>query len=324
MPQDVPQDVAEPDTPTAADTRRIVLVTGPSGAGRTTAIRVLEDLGFEAIDNLPLGLLPRLFKGPPHDKSLVLGVDARNRDFSPEALLEALSMIDRIDGPSPELLFIDCRPNVLLRRYSETRRRHPMAPSNSPEDGIRRELALLTTVRDAADLLLDTSEMSPHDLRRSLEKWFAADDQPGLAIEVQSFSYKRGLPATADMVLDCRFLSNPHWVDSLRAKDGRDPSVADHVRKDPRFAEFFAGLKKMANMLLPAYVSGGRSHFTIAFGCTGGRHRSVFITESLAEALADQGWRVSIRHRELDRELDQPTRAEHRVKTTADEEDSGT
>ncbi|WP_204112988.1 RNase adapter RapZ [Shimia biformata] len=283
-----------------AETHKVVLVTGPSGAGRTTAIRALEDLGFEAIDNLPLGMFKRLFNGPPLTKPIALGVDARNRDFSPEALLKAKAKLAQIDGISPELVFVDSAPAVLLRRYSETRRRHPLAPSAGPEEGIRRELAVLELVRPEADLLIDTSDLSPHDLRRTIEKWYGTGGGADLAVEVQSFSYKRGLPPGADMVIDCRFLSNPHWVAELRPLDGRDSAVAAHVAADPRFLQFFDRLSDLLQMLLPSYTAEGRAHFSVAFGCTGGRHRSVFVAQTLARTLADQGWQVSIRHRELD------------------------
>lgn len=279
----------------------LVLLTGPSGAGRSTAIKALEDVGFETIDNLPIGLLDRLLSDEPLNGPMALGLDVRNRDFSPQALLDALHLLERVPGALPELLYLDCRAEVLTRRYSETRRRHPMAPDGEPAEGIRHELALFERVKDRADTLIDTSELSPHDLRAAVEERFAPQEGQALALTVNSFSYKRGLPQGADMVFDCRFLRNPHWQPDLRPMDGGDAPVADYVAADPAFAPFFSSLSSMLEGLLPAYVSEGRSHLMISFGCTGGRHRSVFVAESTATALAQQGWRVSIRHRELKR-----------------------
>ncbi|GAA6210023.1 RNase adapter RapZ [Cognatishimia sp. WU-CL00825] len=277
---------------------RLVLVTGPSGAGRSTAIKTLEDIGFEAIDNLPLGLVERLFSGPPLQRSLALGLDARNRDFSPRALLELLQDLESHD---PELLYLDCSREILQRRYSETRRRHPMSPNESAAVGIDREKELLVPVRDCADALIDTSELTIHALRQELERRFAPQTGRLLAVSLVSFSYKRGLPQGLDIVHDCRFLRNPYWDPSLRDLTGKDPEVAAYVAQDERFENFFLKLSEFLSFLLPAYRAEGKSHLTIGLGCTGGQHRSVFVTEKLAEALAPGGWQVSIRHREIDR-----------------------
>ncbi len=284
----------------------MMLITGPSGAGRSTAIRALEDMGYEAIDNLPLGLLPRLLSAPPGhaqelERPLALGVDTRNRDFSPQALIDAVGTLDAFRAGHVQLLYVDCRPGVLLRRFSETRRRHPLAPTESAQIGIARELDLLREVRARADILIDTSEMSPHDLRAELERLILPQDRGGLSVSVHSFSYKRGLPRGADIVLDCRFLRNPYWEEALRPLDGRAPEVAAFVAGDPRFATFHAQLTQMVAFLLPGYEDEGKSYLSIALGCTGGQHRSVALAESLARTLADGGWQVSIRHRELER-----------------------
>ena len=199
------------------------------------------------------------------------------------------------------MLYLDSRSDVLLRRYSETRRRHPLAPGESPLEGIEQEIDLLVPVRARADILIDTSDMTPHGLRAEIERWFAPENGQKLGLTVQSFSYKRGLPAGVDLVFDCRFLRNPYWDPSLRTKNGLDDDVAAYVGADARFDTFFAKLTDMVDMLLPAYLEEGRSHVSIGFGCTGGQHRSVFTAERLAAALAQQGWQVSIRHRELDR-----------------------
>jgi len=289
-------------TPSKIDPRqRLVLVTGPSGAGRSTAINALEDSGYEAIDNLPLSLLPRLLQGPVHDRALALGLDTRNREFSTAGLLETIENLSDDPNFDFDVLYVDCSDNVLLRRFSETRRRHPMAGVDDPLRGIGREKAMLRTVRARANILIDSSELSPHDMRAEITRLCALDVNQSLSVTVHSFSYKRGLPRSADMVLDCRFLRNPHWEEELRAMTGLDEPVARYVADDPRYRAFFAQITDMCETLLPAYLEEGKSHFTIAFGCTGGRHRSVALTEATAQMLALAGWQVSCRHRELQR-----------------------
>ncbi|KIC34996.1 RNase adapter RapZ [Leisingera sp. ANG-M7] len=275
-----------------------VLVTGPSGAGRTTAINVLEDLGFEAIDNLPLRLLPGLFDAAAAPRPMALGLDSRNRDFSPRALLDVIDMLSGRRELELTVLYLDAHPDVLLRRYSETRRRHPLAPAESPGEGVRRELDLMAPIRDRADILLETSDMNVHQLKAEIERWFAPGGRT-LALSVQSFSYKRGMPHGIDMVFDCRFLANPYWDPGLRALNGQDPAVQEYVRADLRFQPFFDRVLDLTRLLLPAYREEGKSHLSIAFGCTGGQHRSVTMAETLAKALAEDGLQVSIRHREL-------------------------
>ncbi|AVO38415.1 RNase adapter RapZ [Pukyongiella litopenaei] len=282
---------------------QVILVTGPSGAGRSTAINVLEDLQFETIDNLPLNLLPRLLDGPAPNRPLALGIDTRNRDFSTAGLLDMIDRLSRRPGTELTVLYIDCREDVLLRRFSETRRRHPMAPAESPGIGIARELSLLSDIRGRADILVDTSDLNVHQLRAEIERWLAPASGPALAVTVQSFSYKRGLPRGIDMVFDCRFLANPYWQPDLRDLDGRDAAVAAHVRADARFAPFFERVLDLTQLLLPAYREEGKAHLSIGFGCTGGQHRSVALAEALAMALAEQGQQVSIRHRELEERL---------------------
>lgn len=281
-------------------THRVIMVTGASGAGRTTAVRALEDAGFEAIDNLPLSLLPRLLDGPTIGRPLALGVDVRNRDFSAATLLEAVERYSRDPSVQMELMFLDCRSDVLVRRYSETRRRHPLAPETAPSEGIDHEIEILRPVRDRADLLIDTSEMTPHDLKAEVERWYADKDARKMSVMIQSFSYKRGVPRGVDMVFDCRFLRNPHWEPALRNLDGRDQAVRAYVEGDARYPQFFESLTAMVETLLPAFAEEGKSHLSIGFGCTGGQHRSVCIAENLANALAASDWQVSKRHRELD------------------------
>ncbi|ABV91958.1 uncharacterized P-loop ATPase protein UPF0042 [Dinoroseobacter shibae DFL 12 = DSM 16493] len=281
--------------------QKIVLVTGPSGAGRTTAIRALEDLGFEAIDNMPISLVPRLLDGPPLARPLALGLDARTRDFSVTAVADLLHLLAEDPRADAQLLFLDASPRVLTRRFSETRRRHPLAPLESPMDGIARETDLLAPIRARADVVIDTSELSPHDLRAEMLRWFGDRDSLRLAITVQSFSYKRGVPQGTDMVFDVRFLRNPYWEDTLRRLDGRDARVQDYVSADPRFDSFFDNIASLVRLLLPAYREEGKSHLSIGFGCTGGQHRSVTVAEKLSAALVAEGWQVSNRHLELSR-----------------------
>lgn len=287
---------------TPPKSQRLVLVTGASGAGRSTAIKVLEDAGFEGIDNLPLTLLPRLLDGPPLARPMALGIDPRNRDFSTGAFLELVDTLAGRPDLAAEVLFLDCREEILIRRFSETRRRHPLAPDESPEIGIAREMDMLGPIRSRAGILIDTSDLSPHDLKDQLLRWYDVGGAPKLSVSVQSFSYKRGLPSGVDTVFDVRFLRNPHWEPALRPLDGRNRAVASHVESDPRFAAFFAHITNLADLLLPAYLEEGKSHFAVAFGCTGGRHRSVAIAEKMGTALAAKGWQVSIRHRELERQ----------------------
>jgi UPF0042 nucleotide-binding protein len=280
---------------------RLVLVTGPSGAGRTTSLRVLEDLGYEIIDNLPITMIPRLLSGSPPDHPIALGIDVRNRDFSTHAVLDLIEAGQAGWSDRVKVLFLDCRPDVLLNRYSETRRRHPLSKQADPELGIAREIELLEPIRVRADVLIDTSDLSPHDLKADILAVFDRSDRTVLSVSVQSFSYKRGLPRGLDMVFDVRFLRNPHWEPELRGMTGQDAAVADYVARDARYATFFDKTRDLIEFLLPAYAEEGKAHLTIGFGCTGGRHRSVTMTESMAKALADRGWQVSIRHRELER-----------------------
>lgn len=283
------------------DRQKLVMVTGPSGAGRSSAIHALEDFGFEAIDNLPLSLIPRLFDGPPLVRPIALGLDTRNREFSLEALIDIVASIRDNPAIDAELLYLDCDASTLVQRFSETRRRHPLRPDETPLSGVQFELGLLAPLRESADVVIDTTRLTPHQLRSELKNWFAPVSGAPMVLSVQSFSYKRGLPRGVDMVFDCRFLANPHWEPALRAHDGRDADVAAYVASDPRFAEFFDRVHGLVASLLIPFVEEGKTALTIAFGCTGGKHRSVALAEKLAAALEDSGWKVSKRHRELDR-----------------------
>ena len=282
----------------AQNVRRLLLVTGPSGAGRTTATNALEDLGYEAIDNIPLSLVPNVID-QKLDKSLALVVDARNRDFSVVAFLALLDRLRQMSRAWPEVLYLDCRTDVLLRRFSETRRRHPMAPEGHPSLGIERENALLAPLKAQADFVIDSSDLSPHDLKKEVAGWFAVGEAVPLTLSLQSFSYKKGLPRDVDMVLDCRFLRNPHWDQELRPLNGLDAAVVDYIQCDLRYDEFFQRSLDLIRFLLPAYQDEGKSHLCVGLGCTGGRHRSVAVAVNLGQALAKWGGAVSIRHREI-------------------------
>jgi UPF0042 nucleotide-binding protein len=283
----------------------IVIMSGPAGAGRSTAIGALEDLGFEAIDNLPISFPPRLFAGGGVERPVVIGIDPRNRDFSVDRMLTALVEVEAAAGRAPVLVYLDCDAITLARRYSETRRRHPLSPHETAAVGIERELALLAPLRERADVLIDTRAMTPHELRAEMSRQFGEEDaaRGGLAVTLQSFSYRRGVPRGSDMVIDVRFLKNPHWDAALRPLDGRDAVVRAFVEADPAYAPFYGRLADLLKFLLPAYQAEGKAYFGLGLGCTGGRHRSVAVVEALAKTLASDGWQVSIRHRDLERAM---------------------
>lgn len=278
---------------------RTVIVTGMAGAGRSSALRILEDLGFEAVDNLPLPLLPRLLRSEEETaQDLALGIDTRSRRFAPQALLEEIRRPPEEAAP-PVLLFLDADEETLLRRFTETRRRHPLAQDRPVADGIARERRLLAPLREAADLVVDTSRLALPALRRLLESRFGGAHAPGLVITLLSFAYRNGLPREADLVFDVRFLANPHYEPGLRPLTGRDPEVGAFIAADEAFPSFERGLLSLLRQLLPRYRREGKSYLTIALGCTGGRHRSVFVAERIARCLQGDGWRVIILHREL-------------------------
>jgi len=281
--------------------RRVRLVTGLSGAGKSTALKAFEDFGYEVVDNLPLSLLDAIIGEIGDRTPLAIGIDVRTRDFS------AASVIRRIEGfagrPDLDLslLFLDCDDEVLIRRFKETRRRHPLAKDRPPADGIRQERRLIAPLRDRADAVIDTSVMSPHDLRRSLRERCAPDAPHTMSVTVTSFSYGQGLPRDADLVFDVRFLRNPHYDPELRPLAGTDPPVGDHVAADPCFAAFFDRMTELLAFLLPRYEAEGKSYLAIGIGCTGGRHRSVYVAERLAAWCRDRGIRISTAHRDIER-----------------------
>jgi UPF0042 nucleotide-binding protein len=279
---------------------QIVLVTGMSGAGRTTALKALEDNGFEAVDNLPVALLGSLVRpGDRPDRDLAIGIDCRTRAFDPLHLLEQIAERAGAEGhPRPQVLFLDCEDEVLRRRFNETRRRHPLALDRPVTDGIAHERRVMAALREHADLVIDTSQLSPGDLRRLVAGYFTPVSERRLTLSVLSFAYRGGLPREADLVFDVRFLANPHYVDHLRPKDGRDPDVRAYVEADPAYAALLERLEALLFLLLPSYEREGRSYLTIAFGCTGGRHRSIVVAEAFAARLRELGWPVILRHRD--------------------------
>lgn len=287
---------------------RVLLVSGVSGAGKSSALKQLEDIGFEAVDNMPLSLISRLIPGldggdtPATDENpLAIGVDIRTRDFDAARLLALLDQFSESSSVDVSLLFVDCDDEVLGRRFEETRRRHPLAADRPVIDGIRRERRVMEPLRARADYVIDTTDFALGDLKAQLEHTFGLDSDPGLAIFVTSFSFKRGLPRDADLVFDVRFFKNPHYDNTLRPMSGRDQPVQAFVSADPAFAGFFEHLTGLMAPLLPRYRAEGKSYLTIAFGCTGGRHRSVFIAERFHAWLKENGWRAQIRHRDLDK-----------------------
>ena len=290
---------------TSSTRQRILVVTGMNGAGKTTALKSLEDLGFEAVDNLPLSLLERLVRtedrrpGTSLHRPLAIGVDSRTRAFSPASFLEQLDSLRQHPEFDVRLLFFDCSDEILAQRFSETRRRHPLALDRPMADGIVREREIMAPVKLRADEVMDTSDLTVHDLKRALAECYALLETGGLALTIMSFGYGRGLPRDADLVFDARFLRNPHYESKLKAQTGQQADVAAYIIADPNFSEFFDRLHGLVAFLLPLYESEGKSYLKIALGCTGGRHRSVFVAESLGRVLEDAGYRATIRHREL-------------------------
>lgn len=284
----------------APEAQRVVIITGLAGSGMSTALKMLEDLGYEAVDNLPLAVAPTLVgERREQGRPLAIAIDSRTRDFSAAGTVEMLSALRQREAIEVEFIFLECDTDVLQRRYTETRRRHHLAVDRPIEDGIRRDRQLLEPLRAHADLVVDTSISTIHDLRRQLAAEFALDKQPGLQVFVTSFAFRRGLPREADLVFDVRFLDNPYWDPALRDMTGLDKPVQFKVSGDPEFPGFFMRLTSMLQPLLPLYGKEGKSYLTVAIGCTGGKHRSVFTSELLASWLQDEGYRVAVTHRDL-------------------------
>ena len=276
---------------------RLLLVTGMSGAGKSTVLDALEDLGWDTVDNLPVDLLGD-FVGGGRECRLVpaaVGMDARSRGFDAATVP---SLIRSIEGVEPEILYLDCSSAELIRRYGETRRRHPLAADRPAEEGIARERALTASLRAAADHVLDTTDLSPAELREELRLRYGRDsDQPVLT--VTSFSFARGILRTADLVFDLRFIPNPHWIEELRPLSGADRPVQDYLAAQPSWSETMDRLEALLIDWIPRYWAAGKSYVTVAFGCTGGRHRSVAAAIQIAERLRSSGFSPIVRHRDL-------------------------
>jgi RNase adapter protein RapZ len=283
---------------------RILLVTGMSGAGKSTALKTLEDMGWEVVDNLPFTLLNRLLatqeaEGVHGARPLAIGIDSRTRGFDARAIVERIKTMRDTEGSTIGTLFLDCTGVELERRYSETRRRHPLAPDRPAADGIHRERELVAPLRRWADHVVDTTANNANDLKAELRNRFGSDAGQETVISVMSFGFARGLPRNADLVFDMRFLRNPHWVDALRPLTGLDGGVSAYIMDDPAYAEAMERIDGLIDLLIPRYRAEGKSYLTIAFGCTGGRHRSVHCAERMGQRLRDGGFAPSVVHRDI-------------------------
>jgi UPF0042 nucleotide-binding protein len=284
------------EIPADPDRSAVVIVTGLSGAGISSALKHLEELVYEVFDKFPLTLAHALVHDPLGAGRLIaIGIDTRSRGFQPEAVLDAAR------GLNARLLFLTADEAALQRRFTETRRRHPLATDRPVSAGIRREIEWLYPLRNAADFVIDTSDLSIHDLRRVLENSYALNRPARLTVTLMSFAYRHGLPREADIVFDTRFLRNPHWDKDLKALTGLDEQVRAYVAQDPAFAPFVQNLKALLEPLLPRYAQEGKSYLTIAFGCSGGRHRSVTLAETLMPWVAALGFPATVSHRDVNR-----------------------
>ncbi len=308
-----------PRPPLAGRAKTILLVTGLSGAGKSTVLKTLEDIGWETVDNLPLVLLDRLLEAPlpagapGDDQPLAIGIGARTRDFDPERIVRNIRRLNEArqieegghqQGRDVSMLFLDCAGAELERRYSETRRRHPLALDRPASDGIARERELLAPLRDWANRLIDTTSLTANQLAQAVREQLggAGSDGRGLGeptLSVMSFGFSRGVPRNADLVFDMRFLRNPHWDAALRPGTGLDADVAAYVAADPAYEEAVSRIETLLTLLIPRYRAEGKSYVTVAIGCTGGRHRSVHVAERIARALRDAGFSPTTAHRDL-------------------------
>lgn len=293
---------AKPATSTG---QTILLVTGMSGAGKSTTLRVLEDLGWEVVDNIPLRLMRALLQSPLPTASdsvvrpLAVGVDARTRGFSADAVVRAIKRLRDDGGHFVSTLFLDCSGSELERRFSETRRRHPLAEDRPAADGIAREREMLDPLRRWAEQLVDTTALNSADLQAEIRQRYAREQDGGMAINILSFGFSRGIPRNADIILDVRFLQNPYWDTDLRKLTGLDEPVITHVSQDPAYELAISQYEQMLISLLPHYRDTGRAYLTVAFGCTGGRHRSVHVAERIAATLRRAGYEPGVTHRNL-------------------------
>jgi UPF0042 nucleotide-binding protein len=285
------------------DRQRILLVTGMLGAGKTTALHELEDLGWEAIDNFPIRMLPRLIgregERDGDAQPLAIGFDSRTRGFAPDAIIERVKQLNTRPDLEVTTLFLDCSDAELRRRFDETRRRHHLAHDVPVDAGISAERDLLAPLRRWADVLIDTTSFSTKELQQVIRQHFTGASQEPMTVTVLSFGFARGVPPAADLVFDMRFLDNPHWDPELRDFSGLDEPVGAHIEKDEGFAASFERIRELLLELLPRYAAQGKSYVNIAFGCTGGRHRSVYTAERMAAALREAGFSPTVLHRNL-------------------------
>ncbi len=286
------------DSPTSPR-QRVLLVTGLSGAGKSTALQVLEDIGWEAIDNFPVRLLGGLLGNEDEGSQLAIGFDSRTRGFVPSEIIEMCKQLAARGDVEVTTLFIDCAGGELERRYNETRRPHPMARGRPVLDGIKAERELLEPLRRWADIVIDTSDFSTNQLQQEVREQFASSAEREMTVTISSFGFARGTPPLADLLFDMRFVDNPHWIEGLREKTGLDPEVAAHIEADPAFEPAFGRIADLLRELLPRYAAQDRSYLNIAFGCTGGRHRSVYSAERAAAVLRAEGFSPTVIHRNL-------------------------
>jgi UPF0042 nucleotide-binding protein len=292
--------MTNPTTAQDEKKRRVVIITGLAGAGRNVARTTLEDIGYEVIDNPPLDHLQALL-APGQVHPLALGIDSRTRGFSAERVLELIKQFTARPDLSLKLLYLDCDDDVLLRRFSETRRTHPLAADRSVMDGILKERELVGLLKARADLSLDTSTLGNTELRQIVTHHFDVAEGRGLAIQVMSFSYRHGVPREADYIFDARFLRNPHWDEKLRPFTGQNADVGAYISADESFAPFWQNLQSLLKISIEQLSKGGRNYLTIGFGCTGGKHRSVYLAEQTYSWLKDNGYHALLSHRELDK-----------------------
>ncbi|MGE0775095.1 MAG: RNase adapter RapZ [Sphingomonadaceae bacterium] len=290
--------------------RQLLIVTGMSGAGKSTALRTLEDLGWEVVDNLPLRLLERLLavpvsaSGEGKDRPLAIGMDSRTRNFDPANIISYIHRLREQDTTDAGLFFLDCKGIELARRFSETRRLHPLAQDRPMADGIARERELLAPLRLAANHLIDTTDINANELQQEIRSRFGAHNDASPVLTMMSFGFARGVPRNADLMFDMRFLRNPHWVPALKPLTGRDEAVGDYIAEDPAYAEAMERIEGLLQLLLPRYASEGKSYVTVAFGCTGGQHRSVHICECIATRMRKMGFSPTVSHRDLGQRTD--------------------
>ncbi|MCX7267224.1 RNase adapter RapZ [Sphingorhabdus sp.] len=289
----------------SSEPQKILLITGVSGAGKTTVLKTLEDLGWETVDNFPIKLAPQLLKIPASGSEdgpntpLALGFDSRTRGFDAGALIEQIKALQTQPNLEIMTLFLDCAGVEIERRYAETRRRHPMAQDRPAMDGVAIDRNLMEPFRRWAETVVDTSKLSAYDLQQVIRERFTSEKTPHSTITVTSFGFSRGVPHNADLVFDLRFLRNPHWDSALRPMTGMDASVAEYVAADPKYDEAMQKIRDLLRFLLPLYDAQGKAYINIAFGCTGGRHRSVHVAETFGNWLREDGFALTVSHRNL-------------------------